>query len=78
MVVDSSHKDKEGFRDQTEGDLELETIKVILEEETDRVISEVVTDLKVASENDKNQSRILFIILVAILVKFSQFAPWIQ
>lgn len=76
--MDSSHKDKEGFRDQTEGDLELETIKVILEEETDRVISEVVTDLKVASENDKNQSRILFIILVAILVKFSQFAPWIQ
>lgn len=78
MVVDSSHKDREGFRDQTEGDLEVETIKVILEEETDRVISEVVTDLKVASENDKNQSRILFIILVAILVKFSQFAPWIQ
>lgn len=77
MVVDSNHKDKEAIRDQTEVDLEEETIKVILEVETDRVISEVVTDLKEASENDKNQSRILFIILVAILVKFSQFAPWI-
>ena len=74
--MDNSHKDREGFRDKIEAVSEEEIIKVDFEEETHKVTSEVATDHKVASENDKNQSRILFIILVAILVKFSQFALW--
>lgn len=83
--MDHNRVATEDFRVRTEEDSDQEIIKVVLEveiiredldQETTREISEEVTDHRVTSESDKNHSRIFFIILEAILVRFFQFALW--